>query len=496
LALENAMTNRFISTAIPYVNAAPHIGFALELVITDVLARYARRRGADVYFLSGTDENSLKNALAAAAAGERVHDFVARHAAEYAALRTTLDLSYDDFLRTSADPRHAPAVTKLWEACARHGDIYAGDYAGLYCVGCEQFLAADELVDGLCAEHRMSPERVAERNYFFRLSRYRDALVALHERGAIAIRPTQRRNEVLAFLEQPLGDLSISRSVERAHGWGLPVPGDASQIVYVWFDALANYISALGYAHCGAPFERYWTHAERISHVIGKGVIRFHAVYWPALLLSAGVRVPSELLVHGYVTVEGRKIGKSLGNAVAPRDACAVYGTDALRYYLLRHVGSQRDGDFSWSRFDEIYAHELANDLGNLVTRVTALGRRYGVPPGGAAASELADGLAAKVHAHLEEFALDRALDEIWAVIGAANAYVNRTAPWQLARQARSSELRATLSELYAVLRALGSVLEPFLPETARRLSAALDTSAAVQLFPRERSAPCVAATQ
>jgi methionyl-tRNA synthetase len=226
------MTNHFISTAIPYVNAAPHVGFALELVIADVLARHARRRGADTYFLSGTDENSLKNALAAEHAGEGVRDFVARHAAQYAALRAALDLSYDDFLRTSADPRHAPAVTKLWEACARAGDIYAGDYEGLYCVGCEHFLAADELVGGLCAEHRVAPQAVSERNYFFRLSRYQDALVRLHEHGEIRIAPAQRRNEVLAFLEQPLADLSISRSVERTRV-GLPVPGE---IVYVWFD--------------------------------------------------------------------------------------------------------------------------------------------------------------------------------------------------------------------------------------------------------------------
>lgn len=478
------MTNRFISSAIPYVNAAPHVGFALELVIADVLARRARKRGADLYFLSGTDENSLKNSIAAAAAGERVQDFVARHAAEYAALRATLDLSYDDFIRTSADTRHAPSVAKLWEACARNGDIYAGDYEGRYCVGCEQFLGDDELVDGLCAEHRTAPEKIAERNWFFRLSRYQGPLVRLIERGELAIRPTQRRNEVRAFLEQPLEDLSISRSRERARGWGVPVPGDSSQIVYVWFDALANYISALAYGDGNPQFERFWTNAERITHVIGKGITRFHAVYWPAVLLSAGARVPTELLVHGYVTVEGRKIGKSLGNAVAPHEACAIYGADALRYYLLRHVGSQRDGDFSWTRFAEVYAHELANDLGNLVGRVTTLGRRHGVPaaPG---ESELAAGLQTRVDAELDAFALDRALDEIWRVIAAANAHVNKTEPWKLAKQARRAELAAALTELYAALREIGSTLEPFLPEAARRLQAALLGSDSEQLFPR-----------
>jgi methionyl-tRNA synthetase len=481
------MTNQFISTAIPYVNAAPHVGFALELVIADVLARHARTRGANVYFLSGTDENSLKNAIAAAAAGERVQDFVARHAAEYAALRATLDLSYDDFIRTSADPRHSPAVAKLWEACGRSGDLYAGDYEGAYCVGCEQFLGDDEIVDGLCAEHRGAPDRIAERNWFFRLSRYQEPLARLIDSGELAIRPASRRNEVRAFLERPLEDLSVSRSVERARGWGVPVPGDPSQIVYVWFDALANYISALGYGVASPPFERFWTNADRITHVIGKGITRFHAVYWPALLLSAGERVPAELLVHGYVTVDGCKIGKSLGNAVAPREACALFGADALRYYLLRHVGSQRDGDFSFARFEDVYAHELANDLGNLVGRVTALGRRHGVPSADGE-SQLATSLQARVDAQLEAFALDRALDEIWRVVAAANAYVNQTEPWKLAKQARAAELAVVLRELYATLGTIGSALEPFLPQTARRLAAALGGTECAQIFPRDRS--------
>jgi methionyl-tRNA synthetase len=479
------MTQRFISTAIPYVNAAPHIGFALELVIADVIARHERRCGGDPYFLSGTDDNSLKNALAAAEAGVSTRAFVDRYADEFAALKSELNASYDDFLRTSADPRHAPAVEKLWNACAGNGDIYESEYRGLYCVGCEQFFAEKELVGGLCPEHGTAPEPVCERNFFFRLSRYQDRLVDLIGSGEIAIRPVHRKNEILAFLDAPLLDLSISRSAERARGWGLPVPGDPSQIIYVWFDALANYISAPGYASDQPRFRSHWTNASRISHVIGKGVVRFHAVYWPAILLSAGLRPPTEILVHGYITIDGRKISKSSGNTVSPREACAAYGADALRYYLLRHIGSHRDGDFSWRRYQEVYEHELANDLGNLVTRTTALGRRYGVPA--AAASKLADGLTARVARHVEDFALHRALETIWETVAQTNAYVNETQPWLLARRSDRRPLEAALAELYATLRCIGEALLPFLPETAARLLDALVASSAVQLFPRDR---------
>jgi methionyl-tRNA synthetase len=477
------MKTHFVSTAIPYVNAPPHIGFALELIIADVLARHARSAGRDVYFLSGTDENGLKNALAAEEAGRPVAAFVADKAREFAALEAALDLSYDDFLRTSADSRHRPAVEQLWRACARNGDVYVGRYEGLYCIGCEQFYDEADLANGRCPEHDARPERVAERNYFFRLARYRDTLVDLIERGRIAIRPAAKRNEVLAFLRSPLRDLSISRSVERARGWGLPVPGDPAQVVYVWFDALANYVSALGYGSEPAAFTRYWQHGDRVSHVIGKGVTRFHAVYWPAILLSAGLEPPHEILVHGYVTRDGKKIGKSSGNGISPFEAAARFGVDALRYYLLRHVGSHRDGDFSWARLEAVYVHELANDLGNLVSRTVALGRQHGVPA--ARPSGLAAGLGARVACSLENFALHRALDAIWEVVTEANAFVNRTAPWRLAKAGERAALDDVLGELYAALGSVGEALGPFLPSTSRRLLAALASSQGEPLFPR-----------
>jgi methionyl-tRNA synthetase len=278
---------------------------------------------------------------------------------------------------------------------------------------------------------------------------------------------------VLSFLKAPLLDLSISRSVTRARGWGIPVPGDASQIIYVWFDALANYLRD----------PARWNEASCVSHVIGKGITRFHAVYWPAILLSAGLRLPTRILVHGYVTIEGQKISKSLGNAISPDEACRRFGVDALRYYLLRHVGSHRDGDFSWSRFEEVYTHELADDLGNLLSRTTALGRKYGAPT--ATTAKLADGLAADVAAHVEAFALHRALDSIWRVIAETNAYINQTAPWTLARTGQPDALANVLGELYGTLERIGAALGPFLPDTATRLRDALAASAPTQLFPK-----------
>ena len=342
----------FISTSIPYVNGKPHIGHAMEYVITDALARAHRLFGDDVWFTTGADENSLKNVQAAEREGIPVQALVDRNAAEFRALADLLGASYDSFLRTSIEPRHAAGVCKLWEACAANGDIYQTSYRGLYCVGCEQFYTEDELVGGVCPEHLTRPEMVEEQNYFFRLSRYAEPLLALIESDRLQVVPISRKNEVVSFLRGGLDDLSISRSRSRAHGWGIPVPGDPDQVIYVWFDALANYITVLDYADEGALYRRYWIENSRRVHVIGKGILRFHAVFWPAFLLSAGVLLPSTILVHGYLTVEGQKISKSLGNTVDPVVEAQVYGSDALRYFLLRHTPAADDSDYSrlaWS---------------------------------------------------------------------------------------------------------------------------------------------------
>ena len=365
----------YLSTTIPYVNSRPHIGHALELVQADVLARHHRRIGDAVRLQSGTDDNSLKNVLAAAAEGISTRELVHRNAAAFAGLREHLSLSYDDFIRTSSDSRHRPGVERLWRACEASGDLYRKSYEGLYCVGCEQFYTPAELDGGNCPEHGVPPQPVAEENWFFRLSRYADQLHAAISSGQLRIEPASKRNEVLGFIAGGLEDFSVSRSVERARGWGIPVPGDPSQVIYVWWDALGNYITALRYGSDGADYRHWWTGADRRVHLVGRGVLRFHAVYWPAILLSAGEPLPTEIFVHDYLTVDGRKISKSAASGARsdPAELAATFGIDAVRWWLLRDVPRAGDVDFTVDRLIARANEDLANGLGNLVSRVGAL---------------------------------------------------------------------------------------------------------------------------
>lgn len=482
----------YVTTTIPYVNGSPHIGMALEYALTDTLARYHRRVGEDVFFLTGTDENSLKNVRSAEREGIPVEELVARNSENFRALCAALEITYDDFIRTSADPRHLPGVRKLWAAVAANGDIYKRSYRGLYCVGCEQFYTEDELVEGLCPEHLTPPEEVEEENYFFRLSRYQRQLEDLIVSGQLRIVPETRRNEVLGLIRQGLADFSVSRSRERAHGWGIPVPGDPSQVMYVWFDALGNYITALDYAHDGALYERYWVENPNRIHMLGKGVIRFHAVYWPAMLLSAGVPLPSEVAVHGYITVGGRKIGKSLGNTVDPVALVAEYGAEAVRFFLLREISPFTDSDFTLERFVTACNTQLADQLGNLLNRTVNMLGRYcdgAVPapgtygPGELALIRLADELRTRVDVAMRAFETQRALESIWELVTAANRYVNDAAPWTLAKQRAAGDAPAgerlvtALYTLAETLRLTAAYLEPFLPETAAAIAQQLGVS-------------------
>jgi methionyl-tRNA synthetase len=476
----------YITTTIPYVNAHPHLGFALELVQADVLARHHRGKGEQVRFQTGTDDNSLKNVLAAEAAGVGVQEFVDRNAAAFVGLAEPLSLSVDDVIRTSRDPRHRAGVERFWRACAAAGDLYRKHYEGLYCVGCEQFYTPAELPDGRCPEHGTRPQRVSEENWFFRLSRYTDRLHRLIEGGTLRIEPAERRNEVLAFIAGGLEDFSVSRSTARARGWGIPVPGDPSQVIYVWWDALGNYLTALGYGTEGRDHARWWTGAERRIHLVGKGVLRFHAVYWPAMLLSAGQPLPTDVLVHDYLTVDGRKISKSGGVTVDPAALTGRYGTDAVRWWLLREVPRVGDADFTLGRLVGRADDELANGLGNLVNRVVAMIHRYrgGRVPGSSTAppetaeldrvSREAPGL---IGTALADFDFRRATAAVWSIVDEANRYINRIRPWELAKAERDGDehaghtLDAVLARLIRACRDIAEHLGPFLPDAAARIA-------------------------
>ena len=478
----------YVTTSIPYVNGRPHVGHALEYVQADAFARYRRQRGLRVRLQTGSDDNSLTNVLAAEREGIPVVALVERNAQEFRRLADALGVQYDGFIRTSADPEHRAGVAALWQACAAAGAIYRRHYRGLYCVGCEQFYTEDELTrEGLCPEHLTRPDVVEEENYFFRLSLYAAELHARIADGRLRIVPESRRNEVLAFISRGLEDFSISRSRTRARGWGIPVPGDPSQVMYVWFDALGNYITALGYGSegDGTAYRTFWAGDGERLHVIGKGILRFHAVYWPAMLLAAGLPLPTAVFVHGYFTVEGQKMSKSLGNVVDPRDIIARYGADALRWYLLREVHPTADADFGVARLVARYNTDLANDLGNLLNRVNAMLHRYRngvvqetsatVPPAADLAT-LAAELPARVAAAMDAFDPRAALDAAWELVVRGNRTVDEAAPWALhrAEAAGDAGARASLDGvLYALLETVRLVavhLEPFLPGPAARV--------------------------
>jgi methionyl-tRNA synthetase len=481
----------YVTNAIAYVNGDPHLGHALEFVQTDVLARHRRLRGDEVRYLSGTDDNAIKNVRAADAAGVGVSEFVSDRSACFAALREPLQLSYDDFIRTSSDPRHQPGVERLWRACAAAGDLEQRDYEGRYCAGCEAFLAESELVSGVCAEHRVEPEQVSERNWFFRLSRYGEQLRAAIESGDLRIEPVQRRNEVLGLLRSGLHDFSVSRPRERSRGWGIPVPDDPGQVVYVWFDALANYITALGYGGSSEAYRHWWCEAQDRVHVIGKGITRFHALYWPAMLLSAGEPLPTRILVHDYVTVDGHKLSKSLGNGADPVALAGRHGADALRWWLLRDVPRTGEADFREQQLAR-RANELADGVGNLVSRTITLvapnGRQsaaaQGWPIGDPTLAAAVGRIPAAVDAALDRFDLRAAADAVWSAVEDANRHVSATRPWQLEGAAKDD----VLSDVLAACHAIAAELEPFLPGGAERIRialATLDPALGRALFPK-----------
>jgi len=463
------MPKFYLTTAIDYSNGEPHLGHALEKIGADCIARYHRLRGDDVHFLMGMDEHSQSVIQAAARAGVTPHAWVDRMAASFADYWRRLHCSNDDWIRTT-EPRHARAVAALLGRIQQHhpADLFEAEYEGLYCTGCEEFKTGAQIVDGHCVEHpTLDLIPTKERNHFFRLSKYRDAVLDRIRSGSLTVQPEIRRNEVLRLLEAGLQDISISR---QRQPWGIPFPGDPQQTVYVWFDALINYLSATGFPEPG--YDRLW---PADLHVVGKGITRFHCVIWPAMLLAAELPPPRAVWAHGYVQWSGAKMSKTAGTAVTLGEAIDRYGADALRYFLLREVGFDNDGDFTWERFDARYTSELADTVGNLVSRALTMivnyrggtvprdPKNYDTPLEAAARGALA----AYAHA-MDANRLQEGAAQLVALASAANRYVEETAPYKLAKQpAKAAELDSVLANLARTVARIGVLAQPFLPATA-----------------------------
>ncbi len=464
----------YITTTLPYVNADPHIGFALEAVQADAIARAKRLSGRSVFFNTGADEHGQKIWENAQKQGKDTQTYVDEYAASLQKLEATLNLSYTKFIRTT-DPIHKEAAQELWRRCDATGDIYKKRYTGLYCIGCERFITEKELEDGECPHHRgRMPEEVEEENYFFRLSRYEDKLKEYLSQPGVIV-PDHRRKEALLFVENGLEDFSISREKERMP-WGVPVPGDDDQVMYVWFDALTNYISTLGWPEDKeGNFTKFWENGE-VVQVAGKDQVRFQSIMWQAMLLSAGLPTTDTVFYHGFLTHDGQKMSKSMGNVVSPVDVARKYGTDALRYYLLREVMPFEDGDFTDEKFKEAYNANLANGLGNLVSRILKMAINYDVSVEFTdkntviADPQIGGG---ECFADLETFEISKAMDGIWAEIGELDNYISVKQPYKKIKEdeeGAKKDVQSLLTKLWHV----AIMLEPFLPEAAQTIQTLL----------------------
>ncbi|HSH55216.1 MAG TPA: methionine--tRNA ligase [Candidatus Limnocylindrales bacterium] len=454
--------NYYVTTSIPYVNGDPHIGFGMELLQADVLARYARLQGHNVIFSTGTDEHGGKIAEKAAEKGITPQELTDQMSQKFRDLNTLLDISADRFIRTT-DQGHEQRAALIWQALSEH--IYKHTYTGWYCLGEETFYTETEVKEnnGICPAHERPYEKIEEENYFFRLSSFSDQIQHAIESGAFTITPKTKRNEILSLIKSGLEDISISRPHDKI-SWGIPVPGDPSQVMYVWFEALMNYITVLGYPEHD-DFRHFW---PANVQVIGKDIIRFHAAIWPAMLLGLNVPLPKQLYVHGHITLDGKKISKSLGNVVAPSEIIEKYGVDAFRYYFLRHIPAYEDGDFSWEKLEAAYNSELANELGNAVSRTAAMIVKYQDGIIGTIPESEHD--IALYRQALEHCQFDRALDEAWNQVRGLNQYIDQEKPWTIAKSGDEDHLREVLAYQASSLLQIADLLEPFMPSTALKI--------------------------
>jgi methionyl-tRNA synthetase len=460
--VNKGMKKIYITTPIYYVNDKPHIGHAYTTIVADVLARWHRMRGKKVLFLTGTDENSQKNIEAAEKTGEKdLRKYLNKMSAVWQETWDSLGLTVDDFIRTT-EGRHHQAVNKLFDSIYKRGDIYQGEYEGWYCQGCEAFVGDDDLEDGKCPIHKKPVKKIKEKNYFFRLTKYRDKLLEHIEKNPNFIRPKARKNEIISYIRDFMEDISISReSLE----WGIKLPIDGSQVFYVWFDAVINYISAVGYAGDEKKFKNYW---PADLHLVGKDIIKFHCALWPAMLMSAGLPLPKQVFAHGFFTVNGDKISKSLGNAIDPVELANEYGLDTVRYFLLREISFGEDGAFSINRLKERYETDLANDLGNLLNRVLNMTEKY---QGGQVPKKIGEDIEnwPVIIESMENLDFSRALDEVWEVIREANRFIDQEQPWKLEKIDKKRQA-AVLYILLETLRNIGWMLLPFMPQIAEEI--------------------------
>ncbi|MDP2651256.1 MAG: methionine--tRNA ligase [bacterium] len=463
----------YITTTIPYVNAEPHIGFALELIQADAIARFKRLLGKDVFFSTGTDEYGQKIWEASQKESKDTQDYVDYYAERYLELKKRLNLSYDNFIRTTSGG-HILAAQEFWKLCDKKGDIYKKNYKGLYCVGCEKFLNEKDLLNGRCVLHpSLVPEVVEEENYFFKLSNYKEKLLEYLSREKVVF-PEWRRKEAVEYVQGAMDDFSISRSKERVL-WGVPIPGDETQVMYVWFGAFVNYISTLGWPKDKEIFKKFWEEGETVQ-TAGKDMVKFQSIMWQGMLMSAGLSTTDHIMYHGFITGNGGvRMSKSLGNVINPKDVAEEYGADALRFFLLREVSTFDDSPFSIERFNESYNANLANGLGNLTSRIMKLAETNLDKP-----VEVNEDTHETLGKLMENFEIQKAMNHIWEEIGKLDSLIQESKPWETKDQ-------KTITELVKKLAHIGFSLQAFMPETSNKILAAIkENKLSEPLFPRK----------